>query len=148
MDYKIQIIKLIKKYPFVISYKTRTFSNNIFLVLYDNKFEGLGECDPGFSHTDTIVTEQARLLHDFINSQSLENLSIHEIEQRAEYNNLPKPAQAALDIALWDLLGKKSHQPCFRLFGLKPTSNPTSITLGIIPHEQIFARVQELLIDR
>ena len=142
-----QILKLTKRHPFTISRGTRTFSQNIFLSLHDNNLVGLGECDPGIFDQEVLLIKHAQALQDFLNDQDLSCLSIHEIWQRTEHN-LPRTSQAALDIALWDLLGKKSSLPCFRLFGLSKSSQPTSITLGITPHEQICARINELLSEK
>ncbi|NNF04737.1 MAG: dipeptide epimerase [Rhodothermales bacterium] len=44
----------------------------------------------------------------------------------------PPPAMAAVDMALFDLLGKRIGQPLYRLLGLDPTiAPPTTITLSI-----------------
>lgn len=145
MQANTQIIKLIKRYPFTISRGTRTFSQNIFLSLHEDNFVGLGECDPGIFESDELIIAHAKLLQNFLDNQDLTRLSIQEIWQCAQDNSLSRPLQAALDIALWDLLGKKYSLPCFRMFGLSQNSKPTSITLGITPHEHIHTRVNELL---
>ena len=54
-------------------------------------------------------------------------------------------AYAALDIAIWDWKAKKAQLPLHRLLKLPRPSVPTSITLGIIPAEQVKERIQIIL---
>jgi L-alanine-DL-glutamate epimerase-like enolase superfamily enzyme len=144
-----EIVRLKKKFPFTISRGTRTHSNNIFLFVSDTSYTGIGECDLGFLDNDqkNILNTQ-ELLENFIHKYVKSNFCIHDIWQQAHEEKLCKPAQAALDMALWDLLAKRSNQQCYKLFGLKNLSSPTSITLGIMPVEQINERVHLLLESR
>lgn len=53
-------------------------------------------------------------------------------------------AKAAIDIALHDLLGKLTGEPCYRLFGVNPDiMPPTSFTIGIDTPEMIRKKVKE-----
>jgi muconate cycloisomerase len=52
---------------------------------------------------------------------------------------------AALDIALWDWLGKCAGLPLYRLLGLGLPTTPTSVTLGINPPEVVRERIPLLL---
>lgn len=59
---------------------------------------------------------------------------------------VPSSAQAALDIALHDWLGKKVGLPLWRLWGLNRNAIvPTSVTIGINPPEAARARVRDWL---
>lgn len=142
-----KITTLKKRFPFTISRGTRTFSRNIFLFLEADYGEGIGECDPGMFVDDTPILQAQALLESFIAEHDLNNLCIHDVWLRAHEYGLSKPVQAALDMALWDLQGKRANLPCFQLFGLSNVSVPTSITLGITPLELISSRVETLLAD-
>ena len=146
MHISTQIIRLPKLYALRISRGIRYYSQNIFLFLSRDNHTGIGECDPGnFGLEENSIINSQKILEDFIKNINLEKLSISEVWQSAHEANLAKPLQAALDIALWDLLGKESHKSCYNLFGLSPQAVPTSITVGILELDQIASRVEELL---
>lgn len=55
-----------------------------------------------------------------------------------------KAALAAVDIALWDLLGKQTGQPIHQILGLDPSDTPlTSYTIGIDSPRVIRKKVRE-----
>jgi muconate cycloisomerase len=142
------IVTLNKRFPFTISRGTRTYSKNIFVELREGIHDGIGECDPGTSDTDEEVLRCKSELDAYLDSLDVNNMSIQEIWRHGHAAGLQKPLQAALDIALWDLLGKCAGLPCYRLFGLSPISPPTSITLGITPLEEIPSRIEALLANK
>jgi L-alanine-DL-glutamate epimerase-like enolase superfamily enzyme len=55
-----------------------------------------------------------------------------------------KAALAAIDIALWDLMGKRAGLPIHRIMGLEPSDTPlTSYTIGIDSPRVIRKKVEE-----
>jgi len=53
-------------------------------------------------------------------------------------------AKASVDIALHDLIGKLTGQPCYKLFGLNPADTPlTSFTIGLDTPEVVRQKVEE-----
>ena len=54
-------------------------------------------------------------------------------------------ARAAVDMALWDLLAKKSDTPLVRLWGGVPRPVPTSVTIGICDVEQTLREAESWL---
>ena len=150
MEISLKTIRLKKRHPFTISRGTRTHSENVFLFVSDGIHTGVGEFDPAHTGEDAeLAIQQAQSsLQGFLAQHDIAKLSIHDVWQMARAYNMRPTAQAGLDIALWDLYGKQTGQPCYRLFGLKKESVPTSITLGITPLELIPERLEELLRDR
>jgi L-alanine-DL-glutamate epimerase-like enolase superfamily enzyme len=70
------------------------------------------------------------------------------IEDILEYVDKLMPgnyaAKASIDIALHDLIGKLTGQPCYRLFGLNPADTPlTSFTIGLDTPEVVKQKVEE-----
>jgi len=70
------------------------------------------------------------------------------IEDILEYVDKLMPgnyaAKASVDIALHDLVGKLTGQPCYRLFGLNPADTPlTSFTIGLDTPEVVKQKVEE-----
>ena len=77
------------------------------------------------------------------NFSPLERQQIELVLQKAQ---VPSSAQAALDIALHDWLGKKVGLPLWRLWGLNRNAIvPTSVTIGINLPEAARARVRDWL---
>ena len=54
------------------------------------------------------------------------------------------PAKAAIDIALYDLVGKIKQKPVYELFGIKPTVKlSTSFTIGIDEEQVVIEKTKE-----
>ncbi len=145
MTIRFRTLRLTKKYPLAISRGISTGSNNLFVEVEDRGGHvGLGECAPGTGFDDTLAEIAQTQLEGLITS-GIEGLSIHEIDRKARELGVNPSAIAALDVALWDLLGKKCGMPLYRIFGLGNRSVPTSVTIGINPPEVIRERVPEIL---
>src|SRR5437763_1152163 len=56
-------------------------------------------------------------------------------------------AKAAVDAALYDLRGKLTHQPVYRLLGLSRSGPPTTITISLDDPDAM-ARQAERAVDR
>lgn len=57
----------------------------------------------------------------------------------------PAPARSAIDLALWDRIGKKTGQPLYRLLNLpKPPSLVTSFTIGIETPDEMARMAREI----
>ncbi len=57
---------------------------------------------------------------------------------------IPPAARAGLDLALYDLIGKRLHVPLYALLGLDPSATPlTSFTIGIADPDETLRKVDE-----
>ncbi len=145
MTVRFRTLRLTKLYPLAISRGTSTGSNNLFVEVEDRSGHiGLGECAPGTGFDDTLAELAQTQLQNLIDS-NIDNLSIQKIYQRGREMDVNPSALAAMDVALWDLLGKKCGMPLYRIFGLSNKSAPTSVTIGINPPEVTRERVPEIL---
>lgn len=138
-------VRLEKLYPLKISRGVSTGSTNLFVFVSDGTHTGIGECAPGAGYDETLAPLAEQHLQAFVDDVDLEGLSISEIWSQARAREVPSPAMAGLDIALWDLLAKQAGMPLYRLLGLSKKSSPTSVTIGINPPEVIRERVPEIL---
>ena len=77
--------------------------------------------------------------------QGIESNTIEELNQRAKQVKIAPCAYAALDMALWDWKAKKTQLPLHQLLHLPRPSVPTSLTLGIIPADQVKERIRQML---
>lgn len=66
------------------------------------------------------------------------------LEEQWQGLGIPSAILAAVDMALYDWMGKRVKQPLWRLWGLDPGRCPlTTVTLGIATPEQAQARAQQ-----
>jgi muconate cycloisomerase len=144
MQVAFRTLKLKKLYPLAISRGVTTGSQNLYVFVTQGAHTGIGECAPGTGFDDTLAALAERQLTDLV-AEGIEDLSIHQVWDKAHGRGVDPSALAALDIALWDLLAKQANMPLYRLFGLGKPSVPTSVTIGINPVEVIRERVPDIL---
>jgi L-alanine-DL-glutamate epimerase-like enolase superfamily enzyme len=144
MQVSFKTIHLKKRFPLAISRGVHSGSDNLFVFLTMDGITGVGEMSPG--KTEGAGTPQlARdILQQFL-LNDLEDLSVEAIYNLAREQKVAPCALAALDIALWDWVGKKANQPLYQLLSVEKSSVPTSVTIGINAPEVVRERVPLLL---
>ncbi|KKO19011.1 MAG: dipeptide epimerase [Candidatus Brocadia sp.] len=134
------------RHTFQIARETRDIQNNVVVMLRDGDgVIGFGEAAPTrFFGED--VRSVARALGQSVdllkqaNPFHLEDIT-HLLKERFPGD---ASARAAIDIALYDLIGKKLNIPLYQLLGLKqPTEKVTSFTIGIDTLEKMCRKVDE-----
>ena len=146
MEFNFHTVNLKKKFPLQISRGVHDRSQNLFVEFIKDGITAWGECAPGKTEGATSAQEVEKHLKRLIDS-NIENLSLHEVHQRAKDLNIPACAIAGLDIALWDWKAKKANMSLQELLGLPPTNVPTSLTIGINPPDIVKERVELILQD-
>ena len=140
-------LKLIK--PYTIAYETYSEVVNHFVrIETDTGSFGLGVASP----EDYVTGESSADCKNALNG-NLESLligrDIRQIEDliRSLKEAIPKApaARAAVDMALYDLMGKYHNLPLADLLGRVHRSLQTSITIGIMPAEDAVAETEEYL---
>ena len=139
-----RIVELHKLFPLTISRGTQTTSENLFVLLSDGVYEGVGELSPATSSEWTGSRGQAQL-EAFLTPERLAEPNPHDLWASMREAEIDPPARAALDIALWDLLAKQAGMPLHRLLGLPRRAVPTSVTIGLNPPEVTRERVPKIL---
>ncbi|PSB00445.1 dipeptide epimerase [Merismopedia glauca] len=137
-----------KRFPLTISRGTTSLSNNVWVQIEADGIVGWGEAAP-FSigeHQQTtaeIVAILEELAPKLANILPWERQKIEHLYR--EYSVI-SAAQAAIDLAVWDWLGKKAKLPLWQLWGLdRSCIVPTSVTIGINPPEVARERVSAWL---
>ena len=144
MQVGFKVIHLKKRFPLAISRGVHSGSDNLFVSVNMQDITGWGEMSPGKTEgADTPEAAKASL-EKFLQND-LDDLSIEAIHNLAREQDVPACALAALDIALWDWLGKKTGQALCQLLGAGKPTVPTSVTIGINPPEVVKERVPLLL---
>jgi L-Ala-D/L-Glu epimerase len=141
---RFQRVRLTKLHPLQISRGTSTGSWNLFMLVSDGSHEGVGECAPGTGFDDTLAAEAEAALKGF--AEDTARLSDPFTSWREMHRaGIDPAAMAALDVALWDLLGKRAGLPLHVLLGLPEPAASTSVTAGINPPEVVRERADEFL---
>jgi L-alanine-DL-glutamate epimerase-like enolase superfamily enzyme len=123
-----------KRVPLTISRGTHAESTNLWLKVSAEHLEGWGEAVPfsiGTHHQtwNTVIADAHRLVELL---KPYHPYDRQAISAAIDQVGLCSAVQAALDVALWDWLGKKTQEPLWRLWGLdRQAIQPTSVTIGI-----------------
>ena len=143
MQIKFHKVLLQKKFPLAISRGVRGDSYNLFLSYEKDGHMGWGEAAPGKNEKAETVEQMQEQLKTFLEG-GIESKNTEELNQSAKKMGIAPCAFAALDIALWDWKAKKANVPLNQLLELPKPSVPTSLTLGIIPPEEVKERIHIL----
>ncbi len=145
MQITYQPITVHKKVPLTISRGTRSQSTNLFIQITADNITGYGEATP-FSigdqtqTTETITQSLDQIIEGIAYYHPLDRQIIEEsLDQIAPCS----AARAAIDVALWDWLGKKVGLPLWQLWGLdRQRIGPTAVTVGINKPEGACDRIR------
>ncbi|TNE51359.1 MAG: dipeptide epimerase [Deltaproteobacteria bacterium] len=134
---EIQRIDFRLREPYTIAYETVEQASNLFLRLEDSQ----GRSGWGCAAPDLPVTgETVEAAHDaleqiarplLLGADPLRSAWIME-QARQPLKAFPS-VRAAMDMALHDLLGQRTHLPVYKLLGGFRTHIVTSITVGLLP---------------
>lgn len=138
-------LQLKKLFPLAISRGVSTGSENLYVFLDHEGITGIGEAAWGTGSEVSQAGFAEGVLSKFAEDGGFEGRSISEVYAAMREAKLDPPAMAAVDMALWDLFGKKCGQPLFRIWGLPNRSVATSVTIGINPPEVTKERVPLIL---
>lgn len=148
MDLRFKPFNLQLKHAFGISGYTRTSTPLVLTEIEYDGITGFGEASmPPYLGENQGTAQQFLGKADLAQFDAPRNLE--DIAGVMQYLDSLAPgnaaAKAAADIALHDLLGKLSGQPCYRLFGVNPDAMPaTSFTIGIDTPEMIREKIKEV----
>lgn len=118
--------------PFRISRGVQHISPNVIVQITHNEYVGYGEAAPDEYYGETQETVLACITR-FAGNLGDDPFLIDESMRRLDkLLRLHPSAKAAVDMALYDLMGKELGVPLYKLLGLNPVHTPyTSFTLGI-----------------
>ncbi len=140
-----QSFNLAFRHPFTISRGTKTHQPTLVVMLEEGGVRGYGEA-PAISYYDIPVE---KMIADLLSKQQiLEQIGLTEPEAYWQQLNQLFPDNSflvcALDMAAWDLYGKRRQKPLFELWGLDPSKGPmTDYTIGIDTPDKMIAKMKE-----
>ena len=136
------------KYKFGISRETRTIQKTAIIEVNDGDLSGFGECVANHKYykytIDMIrddITNVAGILQDMNVLQTQPAEIWDMLNDKLKHNPF---AQCALDMALYDLWGKKQNKRTYELWDLDPKTNPvTDYTIGIDETDIMIKKMKE-----
>jgi L-alanine-DL-glutamate epimerase-like enolase superfamily enzyme len=133
MNLSYEALDLALRVPFTISRGTQTIAENVRVRLDDGRHEGIGEAAPAEHYGELRGSVLAYLesLRATLADEALPAVSVLHARMD-ELARLNPAAKAAIDMAAYDLLGKRLNAPIYEILGLDPAATPrTSFTIGI-----------------
>jgi hypothetical protein len=120
--------------PFRIALGTSVKSENVVVkVTTDSEVEGWGEASPSFEITreasETVIKAMDKIAPKIIGTSPFRTEYIAELMDELVRGNTS--AKAAIDMAIFDIIGKKTKKPVFTLLGGYRNKVLTDITLSI-----------------
>ena len=147
MRLTVQQFTVHKRFPLTISRGTTTQTTNLWLRLEADGIEGWGEASPFSLIKGQREDTNALLAEIEIISTTLQQYSPFDrqkIEEILQESQTSSSVCAAIDVALFDWLGKRNNLPLWRIWGLDSRRiPPTSITVGIDSPEIVRKRVRD-----
>ena len=118
--------------PFRISRGVQSTSSNVIVQIHYDGYVGYGEAAPDEYYGENQETVLA-CISTFAGNLGDDPFLIEDIMSHLDHLiHLNPAAKAAVDMALYDLVGKMLNVPVYKLLGLNPKHTPhTSFTLGI-----------------
>jgi L-Ala-D/L-Glu epimerase len=133
MQIQLETFTVHKRVPLTISRGTTASSENIWLRICQDGIEGWGEASPfsvGIAQPTAAILAELQALVPHLEPHS--PLDRQQIERVLQQHSRLSAAQTAIDLALYDWLGKRAGLPLWQLWGLDCSQIvPTSVTIGI-----------------
>ncbi len=134
------------KHTFQIARESRDIQNNVVVLLQDEDgTTGFGEAAPIRFFGEDVKSVTQALVQSVDLLKHADPFHIEDITGNLK-NKFPKDAAAlaAIDTALYDMIGKKLGIPLYMLLGLnRPTAKMTSFTIGIDTLEKMCKKVED-----
>jgi L-alanine-DL-glutamate epimerase-like enolase superfamily enzyme len=113
------------------------------IAVLHGEIEGNGEAVPSARYDEESASARRALDElDLRDRSPMERTELHR--ELSDYFEGNRAAQAALDMAMWDWMGKKVGMPMYGLLGLNPKQVPvTSFTIGIDNAETLRQKIRD-----
>jgi L-alanine-DL-glutamate epimerase-like enolase superfamily enzyme len=132
--------------PYTIAYETVDRAANIFIVLDTGRFRGCGCAAPdepvtGETPAATLEILEGEVADALVGKDPLRPAAV--LDKLLPLLKERPSARAAVDMALWDLVGHAAGLPLWRIFGGYRRRILTSVTIGILPVAETVGRAQD-----
>jgi len=135
------------KTPYTIAYETIEKTINVFLKIETNTgVVGYGCAAPDLEVTGETSATVQKCFADVVapNLKGKDPLRLSFIMENLKDKLIQHPSVlAAVDMALYDILGKQSNLPIWKMLGGYREKIKTSVTIGILPVKDTFKSAQQ-----
>ena len=135
------------KEPYTISYETVETATNVFLrIETDSDVVGFGCASPDEHITGETVDGVLRNINDSVRQSVLNSDPLRPamlLERLKDSLNNQYSTLAAVDMALYDIVGKRAGLPVWKVLGGFRDRIRTSVTIGILPEAETVERAME-----
>ncbi len=138
--------------PFETSFGRETDRQGILITLQSEGLTGYGECvasrEPGYNY-ETIGTAW-HILKDFISPLILDRdvTDALDFQHRVERIRGHHLAKAGVEMAIWDLLGKRDGKPLKELFGGQKDRVEVGVSIGIQESAEALVRTVDSFLEK
>jgi len=148
MNTRFETVSLPLDIPFEIARGTTETAENVIVEIEHDGEIGYGAAAPSRRYGETTATVEGILpeLLDVVETVGDPHARRTIADRMRTVTRENPAAKAAVDIALWDLVGKLLSQPVYRLLGCSAAGDdrpPTSFTIGIDDTETMVERARE-----
>lgn len=151
INFEFSPITMRLKEPYTIAYETVESASNMFCrIITNEKITGVGIAAPDLEVTQETIETVSKIctyvVEPFLKGKDPLRIAKIITELKPHLQNHPS-ALAMVDMALYDILGKKSGLPVYKLLGGFRTKAATSITVGILPLGETLKRCRAFVSD-
>jgi len=148
-DLQCKVVRIPLKERFVIALGSEDYAELVEVKLNAGDLEGYGEASPFAQvlgdNAEMVCSALEVFKREIVGMESEDIRLIREKIDRALVRN--ESAKAAVDIALWDLLGKEAGLPIVKLLGSSRLSGNTDVTIGIMSQEEAIRKAKAYVKD-
>lgn len=146
MKLELEHYKLKPHHPFRIAREVQSEREIVVAALTWEGYTGYGEASPSRYYGEDVESISAaakKIRGKIVGEPEHVKERIADGEMRILLDRYPS-LRAALDIALWDIIGKEKGKPLFEILGLDPKKTPaTSFTIGMDSPKIVDGKVDE-----
>ena len=144
MELTAQALDLTLNVPFRISRGVQSVAHNVLVQVEDDGMSGVGEAAPSGFYGEKCESVLMALSY-FAEHLGDDPLLIEDISaDLSQVMRSNAAARAAVDMALYDLMGQRLGAPLYQLLGLNPVRTPlTSFTIGLDTPAEMARKARE-----
>lgn len=133
------------KEPFRIALGTITNANNVLIRIFSDELVGIGEASPTYKITGDNQEGSLSFIKEITPLLLGREANVQIVDEILSPFVGMSAAKAAINIAIYDLIGKEVSKPLFKLLGGYRKDVETDFTIGILPPDEVRKRAERAI---